>query len=178
LQLILRFQGKDELACIAKLRINDMAVGLKGVSSMFAIALSVVAVSGGVAIAQDADQAQTISEAIEAEFFDESGTYFENRETDENLRRWLFGAPYPENGIEADAEDVHTIYVEALEQQVSSTPPIRTPDLENPYSSSLLLQPDIAPARVTGTEFVPPAPTAVPVPPPAVVPPPQPRALY
>ena len=61
---------------------------------------------------------------------------------------------FPENEIARDAELVNTVYRDALYQQVSSDPYIRTPDLPNPYNSSLLTSPRLNANQLrVGTEF-------------------------
>lgn len=61
---------------------------------------------------------------------------------------------FPENEIARDAELVNIIYRDTLYQQVSSDPYIRTPDLPNPYNSSLLTSPRLNASQLrVGTEF-------------------------
>ncbi|MBE9180672.1 hypothetical protein IQ268_19105 [Oculatella sp. LEGE 06141] len=140
-----------------------MVVGMKGLPGSLAIAVSIVMAGGSMAIAQDADQVQSIPEAFESEFFGGSGTFFENRRPPNNIT-WFIG-PFPENQIASDAEDVHQLYRELLQQQVSSSPLIRTPDLDNPFNSSLLVSPTFQTERITGSEFVPQVPIAPAAPP-------------
>ncbi|MBE9190351.1 hypothetical protein IQ230_08260 [Gloeocapsopsis crepidinum LEGE 06123] len=52
---------------------------------------------------------------------------------------------FPENEYARDARLINILYQDTLQQQAGSTT-IRTPDLQNPYDSSLFLQP---PADVT-----------------------------
>jgi hypothetical protein len=122
---------------------------------------------------------QTIPDAFNNAFFRRSGDFFKNDRTDNQFKTNLGIGGYPERRIMRDTQTVGILYRDFLEQQVSSDPIIRTPDLENPFSSSLL----------TTTIYVqppppaynpPPAPPPVEQPPaPPVEPPPAPpRALY
>ncbi len=61
---------------------------------------------------------------------------------------------FPENEIARDAELVNIVYRDVLYQQTSSDPYIRTPDLPNPYNSSLLSSPRFNANKLkVGTEF-------------------------
>jgi hypothetical protein len=48
---------------------------------------------------------------------------------------------FPEALIADDARRVNEVYKEALLRQVASDPVIRTPDLINPFNTSILTQP-------------------------------------
>lgn len=71
----------------------------------------------------------------------ESGTFFSNRSLAAQLQ-FLFGvksfsrSSFPENELTRDTNLLHTLYEDYLDQQAGDDP-IRTRDLENPYSSSL-----------------------------------------
>lgn len=75
----------------------------------------------------------------------ESGNFFENSSIESQLES-LFGVTpsgeayrfpdFPESEIVRDAQLVHTLYQDYLQFQ-TGTEPIRTRDLENPYSTSL-----------------------------------------
>jgi hypothetical protein len=103
---------------------------------------------------------ETIPEAFNRSFFEESGDFYRNRST---LRQigYIIGpgfpgrAGFPELELERDAERINRLYIETLEQQVSSDPIIRTPDLPNPFNSSLrsLSSPSRFRNRVEGTEY-------------------------
>lgn len=95
----------------------------------------------------------TIPEAFDRAFFSNDRDAFTNRSILRQLNS-IFG-PYPENEINRDGQAVHKLYVEVLEQQVSSDPILRTPDLPNPYNTSLLQLSSFNVNRpVTGTEFI------------------------
>jgi hypothetical protein len=50
---------------------------------------------------------------------------------------------FPEALIADDARRINQVYQEALIRQVSSDPVIRTPDLINPFNTSILTQPSL-----------------------------------
>ena len=65
-----------------------------------------------------------------------------------------FSNSFPENEIARDAELVNTLYRDVLTQQSSNDPYLRTPDLPNPYDSSLLMSPRLNGNKLkVGTEF-------------------------
>ncbi len=68
----------------------------------------------------------------------------------------LVGVPkFPENAIARDSDRIYRVYRDLLSQQVSSDPIIRTVDLPNPYSTSILTLPSANVSnRITGTELV------------------------
>ncbi|HEY9890814.1 MAG TPA: hypothetical protein V6D37_03195 [Candidatus Sericytochromatia bacterium] len=110
---------------------------------------------------------ETLSEAFNSAFFEESGDFYRNRST---LRQigYIIGpglpgrAGFPELEIERDAKRINTLYRDALEQQVSSDPIIRTPDLPNPFNSTLRQVSGVGRfgTRLEGSEFI--YPTVVP----------------
>lgn len=121
-----------------------MRINFSGVLVFFA------AVSGfhAAAIAQSINTIQprandTLSEKFNSAYYDASPDFFRNR----SFRRqvdFLFGTNgFTDNEIVRDSKQVHNLYEAALEQQVSSDPPIRTRDLPNPYETSILGSPEI-----------------------------------
>jgi hypothetical protein len=62
---------------------------------------------------------------------------------------------FPEVEINRDAAIVHSMYVDVLRQQYSNGPILRTPDLTNPYNSSLRTEPSFSNANqpLPGGEF-------------------------
>lgn len=105
----------------------------------------------------------TIEEAFERAFFDNDKPFFDNRSIPRQLD-YLFGLrnSFPENEINRDAKNVHELYREVLRQQVASDPVLRTPDLPNPYNTSLFQLPVFNPTNrinpVQGLEFYEPLP--------------------
>ena len=53
---------------------------------------------------------------------------------------------YPENEIADDAQLLNYLLQDALAHQVRSAPPLRTPDLENPFGTSLFQNPAYSPS--------------------------------
>lgn len=103
---------------------------------------------------------ETVTEAFDRAFFQESGDFYRNRSIQRQIG-YIIGpglpgkAGFPELEIERDAKRIDILYRDALEQQVSSDPVIRTPDLPNPFSASLLSQSGFSSFgnRVEGREF-------------------------
>lgn len=140
--------------------------------SLVGIATAAIASLGfmGNAIAQERSQdppdtveIQPIDEAFIDAFYTRGGSFFENREFPRAFT-WFLG-PFPENDITGDARSLHRVYNIVIEQQGQSDPFIRTPDLANPFDSSLLLTPPLDVRTIS--EQVPFAP------PPIIVAPPQ-----
>lgn len=151
-----------------------MNLRLKGLAGLLTLAI-------GSMVLPQAAWGQTTSEvpgepSLRDQFLDayysNSGTFYRNRTVFGQLN-WMFG-PYVENQITRDGRAVHRLYQDALQQQVSSDPAIRTPDLVNPFNTSFLLLPTTS---LTATEdLVAPAPLPQPTVPfvdQPVAPPPQ-----
>ena len=136
-------------------------IGLSTASSLIALS----------ATAQDATvfrPRETVPNAVDRAFYGPLGEF-----SDRNPLRstqTIIGTPFgfPENQISRDGERVHRLYVDLLNQQVSSDPLIRTPDLANPFNLSVLTLPS-ASNPVRGSEFAieQPLPMPAPVQPPA-----------
>lgn len=108
-----------------------------------------------------------LSELFNRAFFNESGDFYQNRSIPNQIKFMigpgLFeGARFPDLELERDAKLINVLYQDALEQQVSSDPVIRTPDLVNPFNTSLRLLPGTPVLRGTpgfgnrieGTEYI------------------------
>ena len=101
-----------------------------------------------------------LDEAFNRAFFRDSGNFYQNR-TLQGQFEYMFGpgvpgrAGFPDLTIERDAERVNKLYMYALDQQVSSDPILRSPDLPNPFNSSLrqLTPFRRSPLGVEGSEF-------------------------
>jgi hypothetical protein len=140
-----------------------------------AVATLLVGSLVGSATAQEAPQAsrvnrqanqQTLNDRFEDTFFTFDQTFYQNRRFPRNSL-WIFGS-FPENEIAGDGRVIHKLYTEALRQQTTSDPTIRTADLPNPFSSSLqtdsIYTPEAVPAAPFSPSFRQPssaAPTAV-----------------
>lgn len=90
---------------------------------------------------------EPINTTFERAFFKNDPEFFRNRSPQRQIDA-IFGVgsllrnSFTENEIRRDAELVDIFYRDLLNQQVSSDPIIRTPDLPNPYGSSILLSPN------------------------------------
>jgi hypothetical protein len=111
-----------------------------------------------VAVAETAN-AETANDVVERAFFTNDRTFYDNN----SFRRqvdWMLGSgslfrnSFPENEIARDGELVNVVYRDVLTQQVGNDPYIRTPDLPNPYGTSLLMSPRLNSNKLkSGTEF-------------------------
>lgn len=86
---------------------------------------------------------ETTAERFNRAFFKNDLDFYHNRSVGRQLdlilgQGSLIRNSFPENEIRRDAELVNKLYRDTLQQQVSSDPIIRTPDLPNPYETSLL----------------------------------------
>ena len=104
---------------------------------------------------------ETVPEAFDRAFFRESGDFYRNRKIDRQINYIIgagvpWGAGFPDLELERDAERITKLYRELLEIQVSSDPVLRTPDLVNPFNTSvrLLSAPPRFGTRLEGSEFI------------------------
>lgn len=124
----------------------------KWVASVSMAAVSSLII-GGEAIAQETRQVidadkfplvqETLAERMEEVFYTNDQPYYVNRGIPRQISSFI-GASFIENEINEDARLIHEFATQMWEEQTSSTPVVRTPDLPNPYQSSLLLEPTIA----------------------------------
>jgi len=123
-----------------------------------------VLLAASISIPAFADDKGTTNYETANEIFDRA--YFKNDRNfygNNTFRRqidWLVGSgslfrnSFPENEIARDAELVNVVYRDVLNQQVGNDPYIRTPDLPNPYNTSLMMSPRLNSNKLkTGTEF-------------------------
>lgn len=133
-------------------------------------ALALAVASSGLASAVKAQNAplgfepirtETIPDAFEREFFRDSGNFYRTR-TFESQVGYILGpglpgrAGFPELQLERDARRISELYRDLIDQQASADPIIRTPDLANPFNTSLRLSPASSRfgSRVEGSEFI------------------------
>lgn len=91
---------------------------------------------------------ETISETFNRAFFRNDPDFFRNRSIKRQVDLILgpgslLRNSFPENEILRDAKLVDILYQDVLGQQASSGPVIRTPDLPNPYETSIFQSPRI-----------------------------------
>ncbi|KOP27318.1 hypothetical protein AMR41_04755 [Hapalosiphon sp. MRB220] len=116
------------------------------------------------ALAQDKAQTSnndyiTPNEAFERAYFKNSPDFFSSITSQSDVND-IFGLgsfsrnTFPENQIARDSELIHILYRDVLYQQVSNDPYLRSPDLPNPYNTSLLMSPGLNANKLkVGTEF-------------------------
>jgi hypothetical protein len=129
----------------------------KFLSSLFILVATAVP---SVATAQEsAPNYETASEAMERAFFKNSPNYYRNQGINRDIDLILgTGTPlrssFPEKEIERDAALINSLYRDIIMQQAMNDPYIRTPDLPNPYNTSLMMSPRMNQERLrSGTEF-------------------------
>lgn len=124
-----------------------MGINFKSLSSVLAIAIA----SAGLASAQVA-QAEPftyhpIADQFNEAFFSNSGDFFQATSPLRPVADILGlgsrrgGLAFPEREMERDGNDIHGLYREMMQQQVSSDPIIRVPDLVNPFDTSVMMLP-------------------------------------
>ncbi|MEH2065358.1 MAG: hypothetical protein V7K50_24380 [Nostoc sp.] len=102
---------------------------------------------------------ETTSDVFERAYFSHDRNFYENGSLKRQLDSLLgsgssFGGSFPENEIAHDAELVNSLYHDVMTQQVGNDPYIRTPDLPNPYDTSLMMSPRFNSSKLkVGTEF-------------------------
>ncbi len=89
---------------------------------------------------------ETTSNTFERAYFRHDPNFYKNGSLKRQVNYFTgsskkFGAAFTDNEIAQDAELVNTLYHDALAQQSTNDPYLRTPDLPNPYDSSLLMTP-------------------------------------
>jgi hypothetical protein len=102
------------------------------------VAVAIAAAGCFVAPAQAQQAPEPIADAITHALFAQSGDIYRNTGIDRQAT-FLFGLSYPEREYLNDAQSVNTIVQEAFRQRRNSV--IRTEDLPNPFTSSLLTNP-------------------------------------
>ncbi|WP_026100231.1 hypothetical protein [Fortiea contorta] len=135
-----------------------MGIKSQTFSGLLILLTATVAFPAVVTAETPAPNYETASDAFERAFFRHDRNFYENTTYKRQLDS-IFGAgsvhnSFPENEIARDAELVNTLYRDVLKQQVSNDPYIRTPDLPNPYGTSLLMSPRVNANQLkVGTEF-------------------------
>ena len=102
------------------------------------LALAVVAAGCFAPQAQAEPSGETVADAVTRAIFNKSGDIYRNTEIDRQTA-FFFGLSYPEREYLNDAQSVNNIYKDVLRQRASA--PVRTTDLPNPFTGSLLANP-------------------------------------
>ncbi|MDD1413496.1 hypothetical protein MEN41_02150 [Dolichospermum sp. ST_con] len=89
---------------------------------------------------------ETISNTFERAYFRHDPNFYENGTLKRQIDSLIglgrkFGHTFADNEIAKDGELLNTLYHDALAQQTTKDSYLRTPDLPNPYDSSLLMTP-------------------------------------
>ncbi|MCC5649592.1 hypothetical protein LC609_07020 [Nostoc sp. XA013] len=107
----------------------------------------------------ETSKTETTNDAFERAYFRHDRNFYENSSLKRQLDSFFgsgsgFGGSFPENEIARDAQLINTLYRDVLTQQVGNDPYIRTPDLPNPYDTSLMMSPRFNSNKLkVGTEF-------------------------
>ncbi|MGB3237593.1 MAG: hypothetical protein WBB29_04800 [Geitlerinemataceae cyanobacterium] len=88
----------------------------------------------------DRIQPLTLPGAFDSAFYDNRSNFY-YRTSRPGLVESLFGLQYPEQGIIDDSASINRVYRDAMNQQMTSDPFIRTRDIKNVYESSILTLP-------------------------------------
>jgi hypothetical protein len=114
----------------------------------------------GVAMAEtETAPPETISNTFERAYFRHDRNFYENGSLKRQVDAFIgpggkFGTTFTDNEIAKDGELVNTLYHDTLAQQSTDDPYLRTPDLPNPYDSSLLMSPRYNGNKLrVGTEY-------------------------
>ncbi|WP_341526959.1 hypothetical protein WKK05_31240 [Nostoc sp. UHCC 0302] len=136
-----------------------MSINFKIFSGLLVLLATSSAFSSSASAQTKTPNYETTNDVFERAFFRHDRNFYENGSLKRQVDSWLgigvgFGGSFPENEIARDAELVNTLYRDVLTQQVGNDPYIRTPDLPNPYDTSLLASPRLNTDKLkVGTEF-------------------------
>jgi hypothetical protein len=104
-------------------------------------------------------EVETTTDTFERAFFRYDPNFYDNSSLKRQIDIFVgpgkkFGTTFADNEIAKDAELVNTLYHDAITQQTTNDPYLRTPDLPNPYDSSLLMTPRYNGSKLrVGTEY-------------------------
>ncbi|MFN6559668.1 MAG: hypothetical protein RMY28_007655 [Nostoc sp. ChiSLP01] len=136
-----------------------MGIKLKTFGGLLILLAAGIAFPSVVAAQTETPKSQTTSDVFEGAFFRHDRNFYENGTLKRQLDSFFgaganFGGSFPENEIARDAELVNALYHDVLTQQAGNDPYIRTPDLPNPYDTSLMMSPRLNANKLrVGTEF-------------------------
>ncbi|MTJ08112.1 MULTISPECIES: hypothetical protein [unclassified Anabaena] len=123
-----------------------MGINFKALSGLLVLLATSSAFPSAAKAQTETPNYETTSNAFERAYFRHDPNFYENG----SLKRQVdslfgpggkFGTTFSDNEIAKDAELVNTLYHDVLAQQATNDPYLRTPDLPNPYDSSLLMSP-------------------------------------
>jgi hypothetical protein len=123
------------------------------------VLLATISLPTAVSAQTETPKYETTNDVFNRAFFKNDRTFYGNNSLGRQID-WMFGPgslfknSFPENEIARDAELVNNVYRDVMNQQVSNDPYIRTPDLPNPYNTSLMMSPRLNTNKLkVGTEF-------------------------
>lgn len=123
-----------------------MRVVINSLTSVVVIVTAAAIVSGKASAQSDPviepRPNETIAETFQRAFFKHNPNFYRNRSTAQQLELIFgFDGSFPEKDSYRDGRLVNQLYNAVLEQQAASDPTIRTPDLPNPFNTSILRSP-------------------------------------
>jgi hypothetical protein len=136
-----------------------MGIKVKTLSGLLVLLATGFAVPSIASAETQTPNYETTNDVFERAFFRHDRNFYENGTVKRQIDSFLgsgsgFRNSFPENEIARDAELLNTVYRDVLTQQVGNDPYIRTPDLPNPYGTSLLMSPHLNANQLkVGTEF-------------------------
>lgn len=137
-----------------------MGIKIKPLSALLVLLATSIAFPSIASAETETPNYETTNDVFERAFFRHDRNFYENSGGVKRQLSVFLGAgsvfrnSFPENEIARDGELVNTLYRDVLTQQVSNDPYIRTPDLPNPYDTSLLMSPRLNAHKLqVGTEF-------------------------
>jgi hypothetical protein len=91
-------------------------------------------------------ETETTGNTFERAYFRHDPNFYENGSLQRQVDALVgpgkgFGTTFADNEIAKDGQLLNTLYHDVLSQQTTNDPYLRTPDLPNPYDSSLLMSP-------------------------------------
>lgn len=102
---------------------------------------------------------ETTSNAFVKAYFHNDPNFYENGSFKRQVEALIgspskYGSSFTDNEIAKDAQLMNILYQDVLAQQSTNDPYLRTPDLPNPYDSSLLMSPRYNGNKLrVGTEY-------------------------
>ncbi|NET74051.1 MAG: hypothetical protein F6K62_24885, partial [Sphaerospermopsis sp. SIO1G2] len=107
----------------------------------------------------DQENYESIPSIFDKAFYNSNSDFYGNRTLQRNVDFLFgpgrkFGTTFPENEVARDGQLVNIVYKDMIKQQSQNDAYLRTPDLPNPYSSSLLSSPKYNANQLkVGTEY-------------------------
>lgn len=131
-----------------------MAIGIKGIAGGALALVGVMAISGAIAPAASAQEADTVLDAIENISTQRSGDYYQHRKNFSQINFITGLGGFADQRVNRDAAALSSAYDELLILQTQNTATVRVPDLPNPYTTSIQLLPASQfNSRVVGSEL-------------------------